>query len=84
MYIALTVLMGTTWHRMDFEQQRILDRMIVINFSVAFLAFMAVAGITAFLEERHVFFSPSNGKITRKANLFWNHSDTRNNKIAWY
>ncbi|KAJ3360862.1 hypothetical protein HDU91_004259, partial [Kappamyces sp. JEL0680] len=55
MYMGLAFLMGTTWLRMGFNQSRVSDRMVSLFFSVAFLSFMSVAGIPAFLEERHVF-----------------------------
>jgi ABC-type multidrug transport system ATPase subunit len=55
MYTALAVLMGTTWLRLGADQQDAVNRIVAIYFSVAFLSFMAVAGIPAFLEERHVF-----------------------------
>lgn len=51
----MAVLMGTTWYRMDDSQNRIQDRFSANFFSVAFLAFMSVTGIPAFLEERLVF-----------------------------
>lgn len=55
MYVGLAVLMGTTWLSMSTDQDTIADRMAAMFFSVAFLSFMAVAGIPAFLEERHVY-----------------------------
>ena len=55
MYLGLAILMGTTWLRLGFEQSNVTNRMVSMYFSVAFLAFMSVAGIPAFLEERHVF-----------------------------
>ena len=55
MYAALAFMIGSTWLRMGLDQTKVIDRMVAINFSVAFLAFMTVAGIPAFLEERHVF-----------------------------
>lgn len=55
MYVALAILMGTTWWRMGTFQTKVQDRLGAIFFSVAFLSFMSVAGIPAFLEERHVF-----------------------------
>ena len=55
MYAALAFMIGSTWLRMGLDQSKVIDRMVAINFSVAFLAFMTVAGIPAFLEERHVF-----------------------------
>lgn len=55
MYLGLAILMGTTWLKLGFEQSNVTNRMVSMYFSVAFLAFMSVAGIPAFLEERHVF-----------------------------
>ena len=55
MYLGLAILMGTTWLRLGYDQADVVNRMIAIYFSVAFLSFMSVAGIPAFLEERHVF-----------------------------
>ncbi len=55
MYVILGVLMGTTWLRMDTSQSTVADRLAGLFFAVAFLSFMSVAGIPAFLEERHVF-----------------------------
>jgi hypothetical protein len=55
MYVGLAFLMGTTWLRLGFEQSNVTNRMVSMYFSVAFLAFMSVAGIPAFLEERLVF-----------------------------
>ncbi|CAG8685890.1 4373_t:CDS:1, partial [Dentiscutata heterogama] len=47
--------MGTTWWQVGFNQENIYDRFSAHFFSVAFLAFMSVAGIPGFLEERLVF-----------------------------
>jgi len=55
MYVILAGLMGTTWYRMDDAQATVADRLAGLFFAVAFLSFMSVAGIPAFLEERHVF-----------------------------
>ncbi|KAL2915623.1 hypothetical protein HK105_204808 [Polyrhizophydium stewartii] len=55
MYVGLAILMGTTWLRMGTYQSTVQDRLAAIFFSVAFLSFMSVAGIPAFLEVRHVF-----------------------------
>lgn len=55
MYVALAVLMGTTWIDMGLNQSAAQDRMAGLFFAVAFLSFMSVAGIPAFLEERVVF-----------------------------
>ncbi|KAJ3239562.1 hypothetical protein HDU78_002790 [Chytriomyces hyalinus] len=56
MYLAMAVLMGTTWWRMSLNQNTVQDRFSAIFFSIAFLAFMSVAGIPAVLEERQVFY----------------------------
>jgi hypothetical protein len=44
MYVALAILMGTTWVRMDMDQSTVQDRMAALFFATAFLSFMAVAG----------------------------------------
>ncbi|KAJ3309549.1 hypothetical protein HDV04_005932 [Boothiomyces sp. JEL0838] len=59
MYVCLAILMGTTWLRMGVYQTTVTDRLAGLFFAVAFLSFMAVAGIPAFLEERHVFMRES-------------------------
>ncbi|KAJ3028379.1 UNVERIFIED_CONTAM: hypothetical protein HDU68_001845 [Siphonaria sp. JEL0065] len=56
MYLAMAVLMGTTWLRMSLNQNTVQDRFSAIFFAIAFLAFMSVAGIPAILEERSVFY----------------------------
>ncbi|KAI8607370.1 P-loop containing nucleoside triphosphate hydrolase protein [Chytriomyces sp. MP71] len=56
MYVAMAILMGTTWLRMSLDQNTVQDRFSAIFFSIAFLAFMSVAGIPAVLEERMVFY----------------------------
>ncbi|CAG8441913.1 14201_t:CDS:2 [Acaulospora colombiana] len=55
MYVMLAFLMGSTWWQVGFEQKNVQDRFSAHFFSVAFLAFMSVAGIPGFLEERLVF-----------------------------
>ncbi|CAG8492709.1 17935_t:CDS:2 [Acaulospora morrowiae] len=55
MYVALAILMGSTWWQVGFEQKNVQDRFSAHFFSVAFLVFMSVAGIPGFLEERLVF-----------------------------
>ncbi|CAG8527463.1 4839_t:CDS:2 [Ambispora gerdemannii] len=55
MYVCLALLMGSTWWQVGFKQENIQDRFSAHFFSVAFLAFMSVAGIPGFLEERLVF-----------------------------
>lgn len=54
MYIGMGVLLATVWVNLAKTDTRINDRLSVHFFSVAFLGFMAVAGIPAFLEERSV------------------------------
>ncbi|ORY29493.1 putative ABC transporter [Rhizoclosmatium globosum] len=56
MYLAMAILMGTTWLRMSDNQNTVQDRFSAIFFTIAFLAFMSVAGIPAVLEERAVFY----------------------------
>ncbi|CAG8489832.1 12693_t:CDS:2 [Acaulospora colombiana] len=55
MYVALAILMGSTWWQVGYEQKSVQDRFSAHFFSVAFLVFMSVAGIPGFLEERLVF-----------------------------
>lgn len=55
MYIAMALLVGSAWFNVELTQQFIYDRLSFLFFSVAFLGFMAVAGIPAFLEERFIF-----------------------------
>ncbi|KAJ3142524.1 hypothetical protein HK100_002193 [Physocladia obscura] len=56
MYLAMAILMGTTWLRMSTNQNTVQDRFSAIFFTIAFLAFMSVAGIPGVLEERSVFY----------------------------
>jgi ABC-type multidrug transport system ATPase subunit len=55
MYVGLAILMGTTWWQLGDNQTKVQDRFGALFFSIAFLSFMSVAGIPAFLEERLVF-----------------------------
>ncbi|EIN11024.1 P-loop containing nucleoside triphosphate hydrolase protein [Punctularia strigosozonata HHB-11173 SS5] len=57
MYVGMGVLLGTVWanNARSHDAAKIQDRLSVHFFSVAFLGFMSVAGIPAFLEERGVF-----------------------------
>lgn len=55
MYAGMGLLLATIWIRLGNSDSKINDRLSVHFFSVAFLAFMSVAGIPAFLEERSVF-----------------------------
>ncbi|TPX54706.1 hypothetical protein PhCBS80983_g05815 [Powellomyces hirtus] len=55
MYIGMGLLLALVWINLGTEQEKLNDRISVHFFSVAFLGFMSVAGIPAFLEERGVY-----------------------------
>ncbi|KAI0062484.1 P-loop containing nucleoside triphosphate hydrolase protein [Artomyces pyxidatus] len=55
MYLGMGVLLATVWVNLAQTAAKVNDRLSVHFFSVAFLGFMSVAGIPAFLEERQVF-----------------------------
>ncbi|CAG8435929.1 8604_t:CDS:2 [Ambispora gerdemannii] len=55
LYVALGLLIGTTYWRIGYDQINIMERFSGEYFSVAFLSFMSIAGIPGFLEERLVF-----------------------------
>ncbi|KAF8495061.1 P-loop containing nucleoside triphosphate hydrolase protein [Gautieria morchelliformis] len=55
MYVGMGLMLATIWIRLGTSTDKINDRLSVFFFSVAFLGFMSVAGIPAFLEERGVF-----------------------------
>ncbi|GAA6021383.1 hypothetical protein JCM8202_003594 [Rhodotorula sphaerocarpa] len=55
MYIGMGFMLATIWVHLGYSTNKLNDRLSVSFFSVAFLAFMSVAGIPAFLEERAVF-----------------------------
>ncbi|GAA5911516.1 hypothetical protein JCM5296_000914 [Sporobolomyces johnsonii] len=55
MYIGMGLLLALVWIRLGTSSNKINDRLSVAFFSVAFLGFMSVSGIPAFLEERAVF-----------------------------
>ncbi|KAI0339335.1 P-loop containing nucleoside triphosphate hydrolase protein [Trametopsis cervina] len=55
MYLGMGVLLATVWVNLAQTSSKVNDRLSVHFFSVAFLGFMSVAGIPAFLEERQVF-----------------------------
>jgi len=68
MYIGMGVMLATIWIRLPQVDSRINDRLGVHFYSVAFLAFMSVAGIPSFLEERAVFLRErSNGLYSSAA-----------------
>lgn len=55
MYIGLAVMMGTVWLRLDTDQSSIQPFINAIFFGSAFMSFMAVAYVPAFLEDRATF-----------------------------
>ncbi|ORY53746.1 P-loop containing nucleoside triphosphate hydrolase protein [Rhizoclosmatium globosum] len=56
LYVAMAVLMGTTWWQMGNAQNSVQSRINAFFLSVGFLAFMSVAGVPAILEDRQVFY----------------------------
>ncbi|KAI0480152.1 hypothetical protein GGR56DRAFT_671296 [Xylariaceae sp. FL0804] len=52
MYTGLAVMMGTVWLRLDTDQSSIIPFTNAIFFGSAFMSFMAVAYVPAFLEDR--------------------------------
>lgn len=54
MYLGMGILLATVWVHLSPTSSHLNDRLSVHFFSVAFLGFMSVAGIPAFLEERSV------------------------------
>ncbi|KZZ87295.1 ABC-2 type transporter [Moelleriella libera RCEF 2490] len=55
MYTGLAVMMGTVWVRLDPTQESIQPLINAIFFGSAFMSFMAVAYVPAFLEDRLLF-----------------------------
>ncbi|KYG41115.1 hypothetical protein M433DRAFT_27795 [Acidomyces richmondensis BFW] len=55
MYMGLAVMMGTVWFRLEPDQSNIQSFINAIFFGGAFMSFMAVAYIPAFLEDRALF-----------------------------
>ncbi|MCJ1478263.1 hypothetical protein MMC13_006940 [Lambiella insularis] len=55
MYTGLALLMGTVWLRLDTSQQSIQPFINAIFFGSAFMSFMAVAYVPAFLEDRAIY-----------------------------
>ncbi|PFH45697.1 hypothetical protein AMATHDRAFT_77954 [Amanita thiersii Skay4041] len=56
MYAGMGLMLATIWIRLGKSDSTINDRLSVHFYSVAFLAFMSVAGIPGFLEERAVYY----------------------------
>lgn len=55
MYLGLAIMMGTVWLRLHTDQKSIQSFINAIFFGGAFMSFMAVAAIPAFLEDRSMF-----------------------------
>jgi ABC-type multidrug transport system ATPase subunit len=55
MYTALAIMMGTVWLRLPYTQTSIQTFINAIFFSGAFMSFMAVAYIPAYVEDLHMF-----------------------------
>ncbi|KAG8885259.1 hypothetical protein FRB97_001705 [Tulasnella sp. 331] len=55
MYVGMGVMLATIWVNLAQTSDKINDRLSVHFYSVAFLGFMSIAGIPAFIEERQVF-----------------------------
>jgi energy-coupling factor transporter ATP-binding protein EcfA2/ABC-type multidrug transport system permease subunit len=55
MYMGLAIMMGTVWLRLDSNQSNIIAFTNAIFFGGAFMSFMAVAYIPAYLEDRQLF-----------------------------
>ncbi|KAL2820886.1 P-loop containing nucleoside triphosphate hydrolase protein [Aspergillus cavernicola] len=55
MYMGLAIMMGTVWLRLKTEQEYIQPFINAIFFGSAFMSFMAVAYVPAFLEDRAIF-----------------------------
>ncbi|KAJ7301568.1 P-loop containing nucleoside triphosphate hydrolase protein [Mycena albidolilacea] len=65
MYAGMGLMLATIWIRLGTADSTINDRLSVHFYSVAFLAFMSVAGIPGFLEERAVYYRETkNGLYT--------------------
>ncbi|SJL01923.1 related to ATP-binding cassette protein (ABC) transporter [Armillaria ostoyae] len=65
MYIGMGLMIATIWIRLGLRDSTINDRLSIHFYSVAFLAFMSVAGIPSFLEERAVYYRETkNGLYT--------------------
>ncbi|KAF2761779.1 putative ABC transporter [Pseudovirgaria hyperparasitica] len=55
MYMGLAIMMGTVWLRLGTDQENIQSFINAIFFGGAFMSFMAVAYIPAFLEDRSIY-----------------------------
>eukprot|EP01126_Amoeba_proteus_P049669 TRINITY_DN5821_c0_g1_i1.p1 TRINITY_DN5821_c0_g1~~TRINITY_DN5821_c0_g1_i1.p1 ORF type:complete len:557 (+),score=90.91 TRINITY_DN5821_c0_g1_i1:602-2272(+) len=64
MYFMISFMMGTEYLRQSNNQSTIQDRISILFFSAAFLIFMSVAAVPAFIEERYIF-------IRERANAYY-------------
>ncbi|OKL62717.1 hypothetical protein UA08_01367 [Talaromyces atroroseus] len=55
MYLGLAIMMGTVWLRLDTSQEDIQPFINAIFFGSAFMSFMAIAYVPAYLEDRSTF-----------------------------
>lgn len=55
MYLGLAIMMGTVWLRLDTDQESIQPFVNALFFGTAFMSFMAVAYVPAFLEDRDMY-----------------------------
>lgn len=55
MYFMLALMMGTLFFQISDKQDSIQDRISVLFFSVAFLTFMSIAAVPAFIEDKLLF-----------------------------
>ncbi|KAF3079952.1 hypothetical protein TWF569_010998 [Orbilia oligospora] len=63
MYMGLAIMMGTVWLRLSTHQESIQPFINAIFFGSAFMSFMAVAYIPAFLEDRATFIKERNNGL---------------------
>lgn len=69
MYLGLAIMMGTVWVRLDPEQAAIQPFINAIFFGSAFMSFMAVAYVPAFLEDRQQYVKENRNGLYGAAEL---------------
>lgn len=69
MYLGLAILMGTVFLRLKTEQTYIQPFINAIFFGGAFMSFMAVAYVPAFLEDLHTFYQERNNGLVGPASF---------------
>jgi ABC-type multidrug transport system ATPase subunit len=69
MYLGLAILMGTVFLRLKTEQNYIQPFINAIFFGGAFMSFMAVAYVPAFLEDLHTFYQERNNGLVGPASF---------------